>query len=126
MIYRVIAGLIGAIMTVTAISWIFDPSAAAASLGMPYLDGLARSTQLGDFTAFFVFTAVMCWLGAITQKGHYLQSAGLLLFLAAVFRTLAWAIYGADFARDFIVFEVVCAGLLAFSASRIGRDASII
>jgi hypothetical protein len=125
-VYRVIAGLIGAIMTVTAISWIFDPSAAAASLGMPYLDGLARSTQLGDFTAFFVFTAVMCWLGAITQQGHYLQSAGLLLFLAAVFRTLAWAIYGATFATDFIVFEVVCAGLLSFSASRIGRDANII
>ena len=87
---------------------------------------LARSTQLGDFTAFFVFTAVMCWLGAITQQGHYLQSAGLLLFLAAVFRTLAWAIYGAAFATDFIVFEVVCAGLLSFSASRIGRDANII
>lgn len=126
MIYRVIAGLIGAFMTITAISWIFDPSAAAASLGMPYLDGLARSTQLGDFTAFFVFIAVMCWLGALTKKGHYLQSAGLLLFLAAVFRTLAWAVYGADFATDFIAFEVVCAGLLAFSATRIGRDANLI
>jgi hypothetical protein len=68
----------------------------------------------------------MCGLGAITQKGHYLQSAGLLLFLAAVFRTLAWAIYDADFAADFIAFEVVSAGLLAFSASRIGWDEKLI
>jgi len=126
LVYRVITGLIAAVMTVTAISWIFNPITAAANLGMPYLDGLGRSSQLGDFTAFFVFTAVMCWLGAITQKGHYLQSAGLLLILAAIFRTLAWAIYGADFATDFIAFEVICAGLLAFSASRIGRDANII
>jgi hypothetical protein len=125
-VYRVIAGLIGAVMTITAISWIFDPSTAAANLGMPYLDGLARSTQLGDFTAFFAFIAIMCGLGAITQKGHYLQSAGLLLILAAVFRTLAWAIYDADFAADFIAFEVVSAGLLAFSASRIGWDEKLI
>lgn len=126
MAYRIIAGLIGTVMTLNSISWIFDPSAAAASLGMPYLEGLARSTQLGDFTAFFVFTAVMCWMGAITKKGHYLQSAGLLLFLAATFRTLAWAVYGAEFATVFIAFELVCALLLALSASRIGHDANLL
>ena len=126
MIYRVIAGLIGALMTVTAISWIFDPATAAANLGMPYLDGLGRSSQLGDFTAFFVFIAIACGMGAITQKGHYLQGAGALLLLAAVFRTLAWAVYDAELATQFIGFEVVAGALLIFSASRIGYNEDVI
>ena len=79
MLYRIIPGLVAALLATTAISWLFDPAAAAAGLGMPYLEGIGRSTQVGDFSAFFVFLVVMCIAGVITQTGHYLRSASLLL-----------------------------------------------
>ena len=123
MIYRIVPSLVAALLATTAVSWLFDPAAAAAGLGMTYLDGIGRSTQVGDFSAFFVFLVIMCVMGVITQTGHYLRSASLLLLLTAIFRTTAWALHGAELATTFIVAELVMAGLLFFSASRIGQQA---
>ena len=126
MIYRIIAGLIGALMATTAAGWLLDPETAAGSLGMSYMDGIGRSTLVGEISAFFVFLVVMCIAGAATRVGHYLRSAGLLLLLTAVFRTTAWALHGAEFATIFIVFEIVMAVLLFFCAAKIGRRDDII
>lgn len=126
MIYRIIAGLIGALMAATAAGWLLDPETAAGSLGMSYMDGIGRSTLVGEISAFFVFLVVMCIAGAVTRVGHYLRSAGLLLLLTAVFRTTAWALHGAEFATIFIVFEIVMAVLLFFCAAKIGRRDDII
>ena len=126
MIYRVIAGLIGALMAATAWGWLLDPETAAGNLGMTYMDGIGRSTLVGDMSAFFVFLVAMCVMGAITKIGHYLHSAGLLLLLAAVFRTLAWGVHGADFATTFIVFDVACAALLFFSGPKSSRRDDIV
>ena len=126
MIYRIIAGLIGALMAATAAGWLLDPETAARSLGMSYMDGIGRSTLVGEISAFFVFLVVMCIAGAVTRVGHYLRSAGLLLLLTAVFRTTAWALHGAELATIFIVFEIVMAVLLFFCAAKIGRRDDII
>ena len=67
MIYRVIAGLIGALLAATAGGWLLDPETAAGTLGMTYMDGIGRSTLVGDMSAFFVFLVVMCVMGAITK-----------------------------------------------------------
>ena len=40
-------------MFVMGLRWLVDPSGAAAGIGMPVLDGLARSSQIGDLGAFF-------------------------------------------------------------------------
>ena len=126
MIYRIIAGLIGALMATTAAGWLLDPETAAGSLGMSYMDGIGRSTLVGEISAFFVFLVVMCVAGAVTRVGHYLRSAGLLLLLTAVFRTTAWALHGAEFATIFIVFEILLAVLLFFCAAKIGQRDDII
>ena len=126
MIYRIIAGLIGALMAATAAGWLLDPETAAGSLGMSYMDGIGRSTLVGDMSAFFVFLVVMCIAGAVTRVGHYLRSAGMLLLLAAVFRTTAWAMHGAEFATPFIVIEIIMAGLLFFCAARISQRDDIV
>jgi hypothetical protein len=44
----------GAVFTLQGTAWLVVPERAAGSLGMPLLTGLARSTQIGDFAAFFV------------------------------------------------------------------------
>jgi hypothetical protein len=85
---------------------------------MPLLDGLARSTQVGDFTSFFLALGTMGVLGAVRQSPTWLRGAAMLLGGAAAMRTLAWAAHGADFATEFILIETVAAAVLLFIAAR--------
>ena len=48
------------------------PASAAESLGMAYLDGEGRNTQIRDFTAFFLATSIMCYLSFATKKYEYI------------------------------------------------------
>ena len=115
---RGIAGLIGALFLIQTAGWILDPATAAEGLGMPLLDGLARSTQVGDLTSFFLALGVMSLLGALRENGTWLLASAGLLGGAAVMRTLAWAIHGADFATEFIAVEAVLAITLVVIAVR--------
>ena len=118
MLPRILAGLVGLLMLVTAVGWITDPTSAAAGLGMPLLDGVGRSTQIGDFTSFFVAVSGFSLYAAWKETPHYALSAAIILLLAAVFRTLSWLVHDAPFATPQIVAEVVLAAVLLFSASR--------
>lgn len=116
---RIGAGVIGALALLASINWIVNPAGAAASLGMPLLEGAGRSTQLGDLTAFFTGIGILCVVGAWQRAPTLLFSAALFLGLTAVFRTLAWAVHGADFASAAIVAEIVLSGLLVLCARSI-------
>ena len=122
MTIRIVAALLGVIFAVQGLSWIFDPASAAESLGMPLLDGIGRSTQIGDLGAFFFAMSAMIFVGAIKAEPRWLRAAAMLVGGAAVVRTLAWAIQDAAFATQFIAVELVFAALLFFAASRL-RDA---
>ena len=50
---RIVAALPGVLFAIQGLNWIIDPSAAAEGLGMPLLEGIGRSTQIGDLAAFF-------------------------------------------------------------------------
>lgn len=120
---RVLVGLCGVLFALQTLGWLFDPAGAAEGLGMPLLDGMGRSTQVGDFSAFFFALSALILLGAIRQQPHWLQAAALLLGGAALFRSVAWALHGADFATRFIAIEALIAGLLLFAASKAPRNA---
>ena len=47
-VLRIIAGLTGALFFLNGLNWIVYPASAAESLGMPLLNGLGLSTQIGD------------------------------------------------------------------------------
>ena len=84
MLPRILAGLVGLIMLVTALGWITDPASAAANLGMPLLDGIGRSTQIGDFTAFFIAVAGFSLYGAWKESPHWVRSAAIVLLLSLI------------------------------------------
>lgn len=115
---RILVALPGLLMGVNALGWMIRPEATAKSLGMPLLDGMARSTQLGDLGAFFATAAVTILLGAWTQKRTWLYCGAMLLGSAAVLRTLAWAAHGAELGTAFIVPEVVMTSIVLFGASK--------
>ena len=119
MVARVLAGLVGLLMGLQAVNWLLDPTAAAASLGMNLLDGMGRSTQVGDFTAFFVCCSGFALWAAWKRSASFAAASAALLFGAAVFRTFAWIAHGAELATNFIVIEIVLGGMLVFAAIRL-------
>ena len=100
------------------IRWLVDPAGAAGGLGMPLLEGLGRSTQIGDLGAFFVTLSVLILLGVITGKREWFYAPALLLGLTALFRVVAWLAHGAAFATAAIVVEVVSTAILLVAATR--------
>jgi hypothetical protein len=114
---RILTILMGTGFALQGVGWLVAPERAAVSLGMPVLDGLARSTQFGDFAAFFLTLGVSILAG--TRPGHarVLYFPAGLLGSAAVCRTVAWAVHGAAFATAFILVELV-ASLLLLAAVR--------
>jgi hypothetical protein len=120
MVARILACVVALFLGSLAVNWLFDPASAAANLGMPLLDGIGRSAQVGDFTALFASGSALCLLGAIRQETPWLYSAALVLGSAALFRATAWALHGAGLATVSIAAELVMMGMLIGSAVMMG------
>ena len=117
-VVRIVTALPGILFVVLGLRWVVDPAGAAAAGGMPLLDGVARSTQIGDVGSFFLGIGVMILLGVVTQQRTWLYCASLLIGVAAIFRVLAWVVHDAALTTQFIGVEVVITALLLYAASR--------
>ena len=115
---KIVTCLPAVLFGLMGIRWLADPAGAAASLGMPLLEGLGRSTQIGDLSAFFITLSVLIVLGVLTGKREWLYAPAILLGLTALFRTVAWIAHDAAFATSAIIVEVVSTGILLFAAAR--------
>jgi hypothetical protein len=115
---RVVLLLAGAGFVLQGLGFLVDPIRAAASLDMALLDGAGRSTQIGDFAAFFLAGGVCILLGVRAGGAPYLRIAGGILLTAAFGRIVAWAAHGAAFAALFIVVEIVMGALCLAGARR--------
>jgi len=113
---RTVTMLLGALFVLQGIGWLADPARAAAGLGMPLLDGMARSTQVGDLASFFLVAGVTMLVGSRPGRAALLYVPAGLIGGAAITRTLAWALHGAAFATLFISIEVVIGVVLVNAA----------
>jgi hypothetical protein len=113
---RLLVVLLGVGFLLQGLGWIVVPTRAAESLGMPLLDGLGRSTQVGDFAAFFLTAGATMLAGSRPGRARLLLVPAGMLAAAAIVRTLAWLVHGAAFATAFVPVEVVAAVLLAIAA----------
>ena len=121
-VLRVVAGLLGALFFVMGLQWILSPANIAESLGMPLLEGVGLSTQIGDLGSFFITVGAMTLIGAITTTRHWFYAPSMLLLVAALYRTLSTLLYGAPFAISAIAVEVVVGLFLIFASSRIATE----
>ena len=117
-ILKMITALPALLFIVIGLRWLLGPAGVAAEFGMPLLDGLGGSTQIGDLGAFFLSCGLMVLFGLVTEKREWLYAAALLVACAAVFRTVAWLLYDLPFAATQVTLEVVITVLLLFTASR--------
>ncbi|MAJ84367.1 MAG: hypothetical protein ACJ0FP_02470 [Gammaproteobacteria bacterium] len=119
---RVVAGLLGTLFLINGLQWIIAPANIAAQLGMPLLEGVGLSTQIGDMGSFFITVGAMTLIGALSQTRHWFYAPSMLLLVAALFRTLSTAIYGAPFVLPAIVVEISVGLFLIFAGSRISKE----
>lgn len=116
---RLIPGIIGAIMMLSAFNWIIDPSSAAAGLSMSLLEGEGGNTQIGDFTSFFFTAGLMSIIGAYRNEHVWIYATISLLGSAAIFRIYAALIHGTEFLMSAIFIEIFSSIMLLISVRKI-------
>lgn len=104
---------------VMGLRWLVDPAGAAEQLGMPLLDGVGLSSQIGDLAAFFLLIGLFVLTGIVTSERRWFYAPVALLLLAAVSRVLAWALHDAALAVPQIGTELIIAALLWFVSGRL-------
>ncbi len=115
----VLIGLIALNFLVTGLRWAVAPSGAAEALDMSLLNGAGLSTQIGDIGAFFIGMGLFVLLGLVTKKREWFHAGAILVFAAALFRTLAWLFHGAGLAMQFIIPEIVLGTLLLIASKKL-------
>ena len=118
-ILRVVTALPGILFVVIGVGWIIDPASAAAGVGMPLLDGVGRSSQIGDMGAFFLTMGLLILVGVTTLKRVWFYPPMMLLGLAASLRIIAWLVHGAALAGSMIAVEIIVTALLYVSSIRL-------
>ena len=121
-VLRIVAGVVGVLFFLNGLQWIISPANVAESLGMPLLEGVGLSTQIGDLGSFFITVGAMTLIGAISTTRHWFYAPSMLLLVAALYRTLSTLLYGAPFVMSAIVVEVSVGLFLIFAGSRIETE----
>ena len=131
MVARILSGLVGAVMLISAINWIIDPVAAAASLeikeSLSDVGGetlLGRNTLIGDFTSFFFTAGILSCIGSYRNEHEWLYGPIVLLGSAAIFRLTAGVMHGTEFWVPGIISEILFAIMLIVSINLMKKSNS--
>ena len=89
-ILKVIVALPAVLFIVMGVRWLVDPGGIAPELGLALGDGIGRSSQVGDFAAFFLTVGLCILLGLVSGRRIWFYPPIMLLLLAATGRILAW------------------------------------
>ena len=121
-VLRVVAGLFGVLFLINGLQWIIAPAGIAEQLGMPLLEGVGLSAQIGDMGSFLITVGVMTLIGVLTQTRHWFYAPSMLFLVAALYRTLSAVLYGEPFVMSAIIVEVVVGLFLIFAGPRIETE----
>ena len=118
---NILSILLATVLGVISLQWIFSPEAAAQSLSMIYMEGDARNTQVRDFTAFFLGTAIMSFLSFVTKQYQWILSAGLIFLIAGIFNVLTAINHETEIAVTSLISEFIFT-CMAFVAAYIYKN----
>ena len=131
MIARILSGLVGAVMLISALNWIIDPVAAAASLeikeSLSQVGGetlLGRNTLIGDLTSFFFTAGILSCIGSYRNEYEWLYGPLVLLGSAAIFRFTAGVMHGTEFWVAGIMSEILFAIMLIVSINLMKKSST--
>ena len=115
-IANILSIFLGIVLIILSLQWILYPETAAESLNMIYLEGEGRNTQIRDFTAFFLGTAILCFLSFFTKSYQWIFSAGIFYLIAGIFNVLAFLNHDAQISISSLAAEIIFASI-AFTAA---------
>jgi len=118
-ILRAIVCIPAIIFIVTGLQFLLDPAAAVKQFGMPLLDGVGRSSQIGDMAGFFLTCGLCVLIAVSTGKRVWFYPAAMLTSITAMGRILAWLLHDAALAINLIAPEIIFTALFLFAASRL-------
>lgn len=118
---RVLLALPAILFLVTGLRWLTDPTAAAGQLGMPLLEGVGRSSQMGDVGGLFLSMGLMILLAIVTARRSWFYAPALMLSLIAFYRILAWILHDASLPVPMVIVEVVVAAMLLLVSRRLSE-----
>ena len=131
MVARILSGLVGVLMLISAINWIVDPVSAAASLqiteSLSAVGGetlLGRNTLIGDFTSFFFAAGMLSCIGSYRNEHEWLYGPLTLLGSAALFRLSAGVLHGTEFWLPGIISEILFSIMLLVSINLMKKNAA--
>ena len=123
-ILRAIVCIPAIIFIVTGLQFILDPAAAVKQFGMSLLDGVGRSSQIGDMAGFFLTCGLCVLIAVSTGKRVWFYPAAMLTSITAMGRILAWLLHDAALAINLIAPEIIFTALFLFAASRLPAPAA--
>jgi len=115
-ILKTVLVLLAGLFIVMGVRWLVDPGGAASESGFLLGDGVGRSSQVGDFAAFFLTMGICILMGIVSGHRVWYYPPAMLLLLAATGRILAWALHEATLTVDMIVFEAGTGALMLVAA----------
>ncbi|MAI79077.1 MAG: hypothetical protein CL917_09055 [Deltaproteobacteria bacterium] len=116
---RVLSGLVALLFMRQGLQWVFSPGEVANSLGMPLLEGVGASTQIGDLGSFFLVSGCMMIVGQLPGRSFWLYPPACFVLGAAFMRSIAALTQNADWAIQFIVIEVLMSSILFLTAQKL-------
>ena len=102
-VLRIVAGLFGAFFLINGLQGIIAPANIAEQLGMPLLEGVGLSAQIGDMGSFFITVGVMTLIGVLTQTRHWFTRLQCYCW---------WQLYTELFQLSYTVHHLLCQQLL--------------
>lgn len=115
-ILKVILVLPAVLFIVMGVRWLVNPGGIAPEFGFLLGEGAGRSSQVGDFAAFFLTLGICILLGIVSGRRAWFYPPAMLLLLAATGRVIAWALHDATFTAGMIGFELVVGGLMLIAS----------
>tara|TARA_B100000886_G_scaffold75203_2_gene48627 strand:+ start:2212 stop:2538 length:327 start_codon:yes stop_codon:yes gene_type:complete len=100
------------------LQWLIDPTSAANGLGMVLLSEHGLSTQIGDFSSFFLVIGTFTLCAAYKNNTVWLYTPIALFGFAAFSRIIAFLFHDAALSTDKILVELILAGFLLFLVKR--------
>ncbi len=108
---------------VTGLRWLVDPAGVAPGFGLSLESGVGLSTQVGDFSGFFLTLGVCMLMALVTERRTWYYPPIILLWLTALGRILAWLVHDAALAVDLILPELVIGAILLIASRILPREA---
>ena len=110
------------IFVVTGIRWFVAPAEVASSFGLALSEGTGLSSQVGDFSSFFITLGSCMLIALIIERRSWYYPPMMLLAVTAIGRIIAWLLHDATLAVSQIMVEVTVALILLLASRRLPQE----